>query len=61
MTFWGENYGFVKDVYEYRIAKYSEWMDNLENIVSKVLQPNVQYTFKEFKNIKDTLAVSIKE
>lgn len=55
MTFWGENYGFVKDVYEYRIAKYSEWMDNLENIVAKVMQPNVQYTFKEFKNIKDTL------
>lgn len=56
MTFWGENYGFVKDVYEYRIAKYQEWMDNLENIVAKVMLPNVQYTFKEFKNIKDTLA-----
>jgi len=55
MTFWGENYGFVKDVYEYRIAKYQEWMDNLENIVAKVMLPNVQYTFKEFKNIKDTL------
>lgn len=55
MTFWQENYGFVKEVYDYRMAKYQEWMDNLEAIVSKVLAPNVQYTYKEFKNIQDTL------
>lgn len=55
MTFWQENYGFVKEVYDYRMAKYQEWMDNLEAIVSKVLATNVQYTYKEFKNIQDTL------
>jgi len=56
MTFWQENYGFVKEVYDYRLAKYQEWMDNLEAIVSKVMAPNVQYTYKEFKIIQDSLA-----
>ncbi|XP_069995105.1 muscle-specific protein 300 kDa [Penaeus vannamei] len=55
MTFWQENYGFVKDVYDFRLQKYQEWMDNLEAIVSKVMAPNVQYTYKEFKNIQDSL------
>ena len=58
MTFWQENYGFVKDVYDYRITKYAEWMDNLEAIVGKVKAENVQYTYKEFKIIQDTLEVS---
>ncbi|XP_045608233.1 muscle-specific protein 300 kDa [Procambarus clarkii] len=56
MTFWQENYGFVKDVYDFRLQKYQEWMDNLEGIVHKVMAPNVQYTYKEFKNIQDSLA-----
>jgi len=55
MTFWQENYGFVKDVYDFRLQKYQEWMDNLEGIVSKVMSPGVQYTYKEFKNIQDSL------
>jgi len=56
MTFWQENYGFVKDVYDARITKYQEWMDNLEKIVAKVMAQNVQYTYKEFKVIQDNLA-----
>ncbi|KAG0728078.1 hypothetical protein GWK47_033240 [Chionoecetes opilio] len=56
MTFWQENYGFVKDVYDFRLQKYQEWMDNLEGIVSKVMAPNAQYTSKEFKMIQDNLA-----
>lgn len=56
MTFWQENYGFVKEVYDFRLAKYQEWMDNLEGIVNKVLAPNVQYTYKEFKIIQDSLS-----
>jgi len=56
MTFWQENYGFVKDVYDARVQKYQEWMDNLEKIVGKVMAQNVQYTYKEFKIIQDTLA-----
>jgi len=45
----------VKDVYDFRLQKYQEWMDNLEGIVSKVMAPNVQYTYKEFKIIQDSL------
>jgi len=56
MTFWQENYGFVKEVYDYRLAKYQEWMDNLDAIVCKVMAPNVQYTYKEFKIIQDSLS-----
>lgn len=45
----------MKEVYDFRLAKYQEWMDNLEGIISKVLAPNVQYTYKEFKIIQDSL------
>ena len=48
----------MKDVYDFRLQKYQEWMDNLEAIVSKVMAPNVQYTYKEFKLIQDSLSVS---
>ncbi|XP_076044502.1 muscle-specific protein 300 kDa-like [Oratosquilla oratoria] len=53
MTFWQENYGFVKEVYDFRCSKYIEWMDNIEAIIGKVMA-NTQYTAKEFKIIKDT-------
>jgi len=53
MSFWQENYGFVKEVYDFRCSKYLEWMDNIEAIISKVMA-NTQYTAKEFKIIKDT-------
>jgi len=56
MTFWQENYGFVKDVYDFRLQKYQEWMDKLEAIVGKVMAEKVQYTYKEFKVIKDSLS-----
>jgi len=55
MTFWQENYGFVKDVYDSRLQKYNDWMDKLEKIVGKVMAQNVQYTYKEFKIIQDDL------
>jgi len=53
MSFWQENYGFVREVYDFRCSKYSEWMDNIEAIITKVMA-NTQYTAKEFKIIKDT-------
>merc|ERR1712212_353956 len=53
MSFWQENYGFVKEVYDFRCSKYLEWMDNTEAIIGKVMA-NTQYTAKEFKIIKDT-------
>ena len=57
MSFWQENYGFVREVYDFRCSKYSEWMDNIEAIITKVMA-NTQYTAKEFKIIKDTFTVS---
>lgn len=45
----------MKEVYDFRLTKYQEWMDNLESIVAKVMCQNVQYTYKEFKIIQDTL------
>merc|ERR1719334_2887384 len=55
MTFWQENYGFVKDVYDSRLEKYNKWMDDLDMICAKVMKPGAQYTYKEFKIIQDSL------
>lgn len=55
MTFWQENYGFVKDVYDSRLEKYTDWMNNLDKICAKVMAEGVQYTYKEFKVIQDNL------
>lgn len=43
----------MKEVYDFRMSKYQEWMDNLEALIGKVMA-NTQYTAKEFKIIKDT-------
>ena len=32
MTFWQENYAFIKDVYDMRHQKMAEWMDNVEKV-----------------------------
>jgi len=53
MSFWQENVAFFREVYDFRCQKYTEWMDNIEAIITKVMA-NTQYTAKEFKIIKDT-------
>jgi len=53
MSFWQENQGFVREVYDYRVSKYSEWMDNIEGVITKVMA-DTQYTAQEFKVIKGT-------
>ena len=58
MTFWQENYSFIKEVYDTRYAKMAEWMDNVEMAVQKVLASRV-YTSAEFKREKDNFHVSI--
>merc|ERR1719186_2532560 len=55
MTFWQENFGFVKDVYNDRLSKYQIWMDKLDSICGKVMAEGVQYTYKEFMAIKVAL------
>ena len=32
MTFWQENYAFIKDVYDMRHQKMAEWMENVEKV-----------------------------
>jgi len=50
MTFWQENYAFIKEVYDTRYSKMVEWMDNVE--MAKVCASKV-YTSAEFKREKD--------
>ena len=59
MTFWQENYQFIKEVYEMRHAKMAEWMENVEKSISKILADRV-YTSAEFKRERDNFQVSIK-
>jgi hypothetical protein len=33
MTFWQENYAFIKEVYDMRHQKMAEWMENVEKVV----------------------------
>ena len=32
MSFWQENYAFIKDVYDMRHHKMAEWMENVEKV-----------------------------
>ena len=32
MTFWQENYHFIKEIYEMRHTKMAEWMENVEKV-----------------------------
>jgi len=52
MTFWQENYPFVKDVYLTRQTKMVEWMENIEKAISKIMADKV-YTSAEFKRERD--------
>ena len=33
MTFWQENYAFIKEVYDMRHTKMAEWMENVEKVL----------------------------
>ena len=57
MTFWQENYPFIKDVYNMRHAKMLEWMENVEKAISKIMADKV-YTSAEFKRERDNFHVS---
>ena len=58
MTFWQENYSFIREVYDTRYAKMVEWMDNVEMAIQKVCASKV-YTSAEFKREKDNFHVRI--
>ena len=50
MTFWQENYAFIKDVYDMRHHKMAEWMENVEKVRIKKDGKNVYYKlhFRQF-------------
>ena len=59
MTFWQENYPFIKDVYIMRQTKMIEWMENVEKAISRIMADKV-YTSAEFKRERDNFHVSKK-
>jgi len=52
MTFWQENYPFVKEIYTDRHTKMADWMENVEKAISRILADKV-YTSAEFKRERD--------
>ena len=56
MSFWQENYAFIKDVYDTRANKLTELMDKTENAIKEVVADKI-YTSEEFKKVKETFAV----
>jgi len=60
MTFWQENYPFIKDVYLIRQTKMVEWMENIEKAISKILADKV-YTSAEFKRERDNFHALCKD
>ena len=57
MTFWQENYQFIKEVYDMRHTKMAEWMENVEKSISRIMADKV-YTSAEFKRERDNFHVS---
>jgi len=55
MSFWQENYAFIKDVYDTRANKLTELMDKTENAIKEVVADKI-YTSEEFKKVKETFA-----
>ncbi len=60
MTFWQENYSFIKDVYDSRSSKLEELMDKTDKAIANVVADKI-YTSNEFKKIKETFMVSIRK
>jgi hypothetical protein len=57
MTFWQENYNFIKDIYDIRNQKMLEWMENVEKAIARIMADKV-YTSAEFKRERDNFHVS---
>merc|ERR550532_3625603 len=60
MTFWQENYTFIKDVYDMRHTKMAEWMENVEKAIARIMADKV-YTSAEFKRERDNFHALCKD
>ena len=58
MTYWQENYAFIKDVYDSRSSKLEELMEKTDNAISAVLADKI-YTSNEFKKIQEAFMVKL--
>ena len=59
MSFWQENYAFIKEVYDMRHLKMAEWMENVEKSIARIMADKV-YTSAEFKRERDNFQVGLK-
>merc|ERR1712012_569333 len=60
MTFWQENYAFIKDVYDMRHQEMAEWMKNVEKAIARIMADKV-YTSAEFKRERDNFHALCKD
>merc|ERR1712223_1438509 len=60
MTFWQENYTFIKDVYDMRHTKMAEWMENVEKAIARIMADKV-YTSAECKRERDNFHALCKD
>jgi len=60
MSFWQENYAFIKDVYDMRHQKMAEWMENVEKAIARIMADKV-YTSAEFKRERDNFHALCKD
>ena len=56
MSFWQENYAFIKDCYDTRAQKMSDLMDAMDKSIADILADKI-YTSQEFKKVKETFMV----
>jgi len=57
MSFWQENYAFIKDVFDDRSQKMVEVMDKCEKAIAEVLADKI-YTSNEFGKVKENFTVN---
>merc|ERR1712015_290560 len=60
MTFWQENYTFIKEEYDMRHQKMTEWMENVEKSIARIMADKV-YTSAEFKRERDSFHALCKD
>jgi len=60
MSFWQENYQFIKEVYDMRHTKMAEWMENVEKAIGRIMADKV-YTSAEFKRERDNFHALCKD
>ena len=56
MAFWQENYQFIKEVYDMRLSRMTDWMENVDRAIARIMADKV-YTSAEFKRERDTFHV----